>query len=545
MSSGQKLSGPGSKDHLESKRTPSLSTSQPADPKPSSSLLTEENVKKLQEKDSASKSALARESIEAYITQSNLFLNKSEASTSRSKEQSLSDEKVSKAGSVVIHVEDACEDVSENIEKSSKKGLTLFFIFVYLPPSKIFPMRLLGNFKESSEDYESDIEDHSETDLCHLGCCEFCAAALKPLPTADYLDEKPEKMEGLICCRTYKEIFQCVVQELTENTTEESTIDITPHQHPSDGSWGENKTKRTLMKEIEDKGGIEQYRDVFEQYIKYGPCIKHGFKLSDHPPKPKKARKKAPEPKEILTLDLEFKAEQLKICHSTKPVKRYYSDGKIFYIFFPDGTGQVYYPSGNVAILISYVKEFQFTYIVLQDNLSYEMQACFANQGFAVCYHRNGKIWLNLDLCLGSYFDRKGVRKKHWNWWDRNSHIHAPPFQPIYLQLNVYIQVKIEAQDQIFLTFTNNHDCLQLNVGAKLKPKDPDMLKFLQTPASSGQLVCSEILLIRRHLASMQNLLKELCLVPPEEIKDFYFLVSDMYDHVHRRQKMRIRSMQR
>ncbi|CAI5774149.1 Hypothetical predicted protein [Podarcis lilfordi] len=203
------------------------------------------------------------------------------------------------------------------------------------------------------------------------------------------------------------------------------------------------------------------------------------------------------------------------------------------------------YPSGNVAILISYVKEFQFTYIVLQDNLSYEMQACFANQGFAVCYHRNGKIWLNLDLCLGSYFDRKGVRKKHWNWWDKSSHIHVPPFQPIYIQLNVYIQVKIEAQDQIFLTFTNNHDCLQLNVGAKLKPKDPDMLKFLRRPASSGQLVGSEILLIRRLSASMQNLLKELCRVPPEETKYFYFLVSDMYDHVHRRQKMRIRSIQR
>ncbi|XP_053243858.1 glutamate-rich protein 6B isoform X2 [Podarcis raffonei] len=144
------------------------------------------------------------------------------------------------------------------------------------------------------------------------------------------------------------------------------------------------------------------------------------------------------------------------------------------------------------------------------------MQACFANQGFAVCYHRNGKIWLNLDLCLGSYFDRKGVRKKHWNWWDKTSHIHAPPFQPIYIQLNLYIQLK-----------------------------DPDLLKFLQRPASSGQLVGSEILLIRRLLASMQNLLKELCLIPPEETKYFYFLVSDMYDHVHRRQKMRMRSIQK
>ncbi|XP_053243850.1 uncharacterized protein LOC128413640 isoform X1 [Podarcis raffonei] len=411
MSSGQKLPGPGSKDRLESKRTPSLSTSQPVDPNSSSLLLTEENVKKLQEKNSASKSALARESIEAFITQSNLFLNKSEASTSRSKEQSLSDEKEPKAASVVIHVEDTREDVSENTEQSSKKGTCILFpdsqtrspsssvlesqtsMKAELPTircgvtdvetqtewsysdmsseekrrrkveqaSKIVKERpLVGESEElivrsilekkdvaevvseeSSEDHESDIEDHSETDLCLLGCCEFCATALNPLPTAEFLDERPEKMECLMCCRTYKDIFQCVVQELIENSPEGSTIDITPHRHQSEGSWLENKTKRTLIKEIEDKGGIDQYRDVFEQYIKFGPCMKLRFKLSDYPPKPKKVRKKAPEPKEILTLDLEFKAEQLKICHSTKPVKRYYSDGKIFYLLFPDGTGQV------------------------------------------------------------------------------------------------------------------------------------------------------------------------------------------------------------
>ncbi|XP_060131191.1 glutamate-rich protein 6B [Zootoca vivipara] len=491
MSSGQKLTGPGSKDSLEPKRTPSLSTSQPADLKPSSLLLTEENVKKLQEKDSASKSALARESIEAYITQSNLYLNKSEASTSRSKEQSLSDEREPKAASVVIHVEDVCKDVSENIEQSSKAENVVLQMWKLRQNGVTRTQKKKLVWFEKPFAYPStSFQDHSETDLCLLGCCEFCTAALKALPTAEYLDESPEKMECLICCRTYKEIFECVVQELTENTPRESTIDITPHQHQSDGSWTENKTRRTLIKQIEEKGGIEQYRDIFEQYIKFGPCKKLAFKLSAYPPKPKKVCKKRPEPREILTLDVEFKAEQLKICHSTKPVKRYYSDGKkIFYLFFPDGTGQVYYPSGNVAILISYVQEFQFTYIVLQDDHSCEMQACFANQGFAVCYHHNGKIWLNLDLCLGSYFDRKGVRKKHWNWWDRSSHIHAPPFQPIYIQLNVYIQVKVEAQDQIFLTFTDNHDCLQLNVGAKLKVSACGIL--IHMPVAGNLNLCS------------------------------------------------------
>lgn len=38
-------------------------------------------------------------------------------------------------------------------------------------------------------------EDHSITDLCRLGNCEFCSRALKPFPTVEELDGKPEVVE--------------------------------------------------------------------------------------------------------------------------------------------------------------------------------------------------------------------------------------------------------------------------------------------------------------------------------------------------------------
>ncbi|KAM3836730.1 glutamate-rich protein 6B isoform 4-T5 [Vipera latastei] len=143
-------------------------------------------------------------------------------------------------------------------------------------------------------------------------------------------------MDHFLCCRTYKEVFQSVIQELMERRASE--IDIRPHHR---GSL-ESKTKRMLMEELQERG-FERYREIFMQYIQLGQCIKIHFKFSDHPPRPETTNLETcyPDPKELLEVDPEFKAEQLKLCHPSKPVKRCYQDGKIFLLLLPDGTGQV------------------------------------------------------------------------------------------------------------------------------------------------------------------------------------------------------------
>ncbi|XP_060538412.1 glutamate-rich protein 6-like [Pantherophis guttatus] len=378
-------------------------------------------------------------------------------------------------------------------------------------------------------------EEHPVTDLFLMGRCEFCTSFLKPLPSPEELEERPEKMEHFLCCRTYKEVFQCVIQELMERPGSE--IDIRPHGRLSLTTM-ESNTKRMIMEELEERG-FERYREIFMQYIKFGPCIKIHFKLSDYPPKPETAilKKRYPEPKELLEIDLEFKAEQLKLCHPFEPVKRYYHDGKIFFLLFPDGTGQVYYPSGRLALLIAYVRETQFTYSILGDRKDQELLAFFTNQGHAAYYQQKEKLRLHLDLCNGSVFDKKGQRQKFWNWWGTEGHVHAPPFQPICLQLNVYIQVKIKAQDQVFFTFTKVHDCLCLNVGARLKLKDPAMLWVLQQYGTRDHLVRPSVLeKISRILANVKKVLKNLDSDPSKEAADLR-LVSKVYERIHRRQK--------
>ncbi|XP_077207140.1 glutamate-rich protein 6B [Paroedura picta] len=352
-------------------------------------------------------------------------------------------------------------------------------------------MPLLGNSKaDSSEKGVVDVgleslhmaEDHYITDYCTLGFCEFCATALKPFPTPEELEDKPEKMDSVPCCRTYKEILKCVMQELMGTQTPEGEIDISPHPRLSQNAL-QCKTRNVLMEELHEHG-IENYKDVFEQYMRLGPWVRVGYKLSDHSPKqpPAAAVKRRPRAKEVLKIDREFKPEQVKICHPTSPVKKYYPDGKIFLLLLPDGTGQVYYPSGNVAVLITYLEKVQFTYVVLADGPSQRLRAFFTNQGYAACYFPNGTPRVHLDLCHGSSFDERGLQEKRWCWWDASRHIHAPPFQPISLQLNSYIHVKITAQDRILLTFEKLHSCIHLNVGARLKLEDPSMLPFLQWP---------------------------------------------------------------
>ncbi|KAK9401602.1 glutamate-rich protein 6B [Crotalus adamanteus] len=468
------------------------------------------------------------------------------------------------------------------------------------------------------------------------------------------LDERNWRRNQREWIMTYKEVFQCVVQELMERRGSE--IDIRPHHL---GSL-ESKTRRMLMENLQERG-FERYREIFMQYIKYGPCIKIHFKFSDHPPQPEteSLEKRYPEPKELLEMDLGFKAEQLKpegplekrTEHAGPPLSGP-KEGKLegcalhadltaphgrlgLYAARPaqepptapgelpppflthhrdpgdrgggvtrggpgaeDGLnpplpGPVWqlgplrllsltklllnYPSGRLAILITYERETQFTYSVLRDTKGGEILAFFTNQGYAAHDQPKGRLRLNLDLCRGSVFDEKGQQQKFWSWWDLGTHVHAPPFQPVCLQLNVYIRVKLKAQDQVFLMFMKAHDGLRLNVGARLRVslrgqedptsvgsssflsftktkrclwvetqkvgplacmlKDSRMLWVLQRYGTTKHLVSPSLLeKIGNILTHVKKLLKKLDSDPSKEAADLR-LISKVYERMHRRQR--------
>ena len=78
-----------------------------------------------------------------------------------------------------------------------------------------------------------------------------------------------------------------------------------------------------------------------------------------------------------------------------------------------------------------------------------------------------------LRLCYdqmgGTELDINGARKRVWSWRDQETHVHAPPFQPIVFGMNRFLGVRFMAQESIALTLTGRKRGCRFNVGARLK----------------------------------------------------------------------------
>ncbi|KAM7177573.1 glutamate-rich protein 6B [Macrochelys suwanniensis] len=544
MSKGHKLSGAGS-NQPQPRTSPSPSGCISPDSQSAILCLTVENVKKLEKEYLTAKGVLSNQSVEEYVKQSNLCLLERERSGEVSREHVPNKKDPEGAISFLPRELDkkSKEIHSEKAEEISHKGSLLAGVVVLFTDTH--EEIETQESEEGSEEYnqtkskdevvraESDAaggEDRKSDDeanvLHHFPLssegnhfaeahenCEFCKAIAKPIPTVEDLDTRP--LETFLCCRTYKEVFECVIKELMESNSDEE-IDIAPHPHLSDTVL-ESETKKNLEQQLQERG-FEKYRELYKRYIKYGPLTKISFKFSQSQEEVTIVGPTQPETLEEL--DTEFRAEHLKHCHARDPVRRYYPDGQKFFLLFPDGTGQVFYPSGNIAILIVNVKEVQFIYVILEDHTYSGIRAFFTNCGYATCYHRNGLIWLTLDRHTGSYFDKKGRRQKHWSWHDFSHHVHAPPFQPICMKLNIYIRIKIVAQEQIYLSFTKQRNYIHFNMGTRLKLKDTATLRLLK-PAESqlGLLLHSKSIQINSLLAQMKKVLRDLQRTPLNKIQ--------------------------
>ncbi|CAM2096113.1 unnamed protein product [Caretta caretta] len=331
--------------------------------------------------------------------------------------------------------------------------------------------------------------------------CEFCKAVAKPIPTVEDLETQP--LETILCCRMYKDVFECVIKELMEGNSFDEEIDIAPHPHLSQTVL-ESDTRKKLEQQLQERG-FDKYRELYERHMRFGALTKISFQFSQFREE-NPALSQTPE-----DLDATFRAEHLKSV--SPPFHNANSE------ITADVSGESY-PSGNIAVLIVYVKEVQFIYVILEDHTYSGIQAFFTNRGYATCYHRNGLIWLNLDSHTGSYFDKKGRRQKHWSWHDFSHHVHAPPFQPICMKLNIYIRIKIVAQEKIYLSFAKQQNCIHFNMGARLKLKDTATLHLLK-PAESqlGLLLHSKSIQINSLLAKMKEVLQDLQRTPLDKIQ--------------------------
>lgn len=149
---------------------------------------------------------------------------------------------------------------------------------------------------------------------------------------------------------------------------------------------------------------------------------------------------------------------------------RKYKDGSTCLILFPDGSGNVFYPSGRIAMSITAINPGMHIMSIYSDSEFNPIQlASFDPYGNGCVNYPNGKIRLLLSPLCGIELDPSGARKKRWLWWDQEEHVHAPPLQPLIISLNSQIAIKVFNQDKINVCFSAEFQNCKFGVGSKLK----------------------------------------------------------------------------
>ncbi|KAI9530258.1 hypothetical protein NQZ68_004275 [Dissostichus eleginoides] len=132
---------------------------------------------------------------------------------------------------------------------------------------------------------------------------------------------------------------------------------------------------------------------------------------------------------------------------------------------------------------------------------------------------------VNLSPWGGTYCSDTGGLKKHWDWLDKEQHVHAPPYRTLALTLSPNLNIRIQSQEHICIAFTSGKRSVQLNVGAKLKLNQGkgltlpglDMLqRYLQQKSAE----------INALLQNIQSLIPDQKTVSPRKVKPQPSLIS-------------------
>uniref|UniRef100_A0A8W8IUZ0 FAM194 C-terminal domain-containing protein n=1 Tax=Magallana gigas TaxID=29159 RepID=A0A8W8IUZ0_MAGGI len=370
-------------------------------------------------------------------------------------------------------------------------------------------------------------EDEAETDEqgrihgMFGGTCEFCGHAVQPWPTLEQQQTVPP--DQLYCCNEYREFVEYTTEQAQAMETQHlnATKKISISSHPHYGSSKEDRKvakeralqrmrEKEMQRKQQEASGFQQqsnfyssvrpnfrrqglnaqnmykdlafrsrqkfqwdafhnvYGDIVAQKMKTinyqlssQKCLEEGWTV--RPPSPLTADEGddafIPEP---LNIDL-IRSGRLGL------VEKFYESGQKFLTMFPDGTGNIFYPSGSLAIAISSVQIGQFNYVVHAEMEKSSVLAVFEPNGYASCYHPNGVVRLCMDQLGGIELDDSGAKRRKWLWKDQVTHVHAPPFQPIHFSLNQYIGVRILSQERMVLDFSCGDRGKRFNVGSRLK----------------------------------------------------------------------------
>ncbi|XP_026522714.1 glutamate-rich protein 6 [Notechis scutatus] len=344
--------------------------------------------------------------------------------------------------------------------------------------SSVGPPTILAYRPESSR---ADI--HIEVPKETLETCEFCGSPIKYFPSFESLEHIAE-WGNFFCCQQCRELHEFIVSEKNRYQKKMEKIDVAPHK--AHGSQAERERakerarqrlkERQMAKQIAFMA-VEAERSAFPIHIPdYNKQLKTiSFFLSQETPTA------IIYPQVIKETEILDNTYSISCCDFTiaggklmqnQFIQQYYKNGVKFLTMFPDGTAQIFYPSGNLAIIVVQNENAGYICIVQEDKCEKpKIQAVFDSCGKGTCYHPNQIVWINITIRGGHYSDQAGNKVKKWIW-PNNLQKHNPrvSFKPIFLSLNLNVGVRILGQDKIAISFLAMGKQAKINVGTKVQP---------------------------------------------------------------------------
>ncbi|XP_075412052.1 glutamate-rich protein 6 [Tenrec ecaudatus] len=340
--------------------------------------------------------------------------------------------------------------------------------------------------------------------------CEFCGNDLKTFLSSMDLSSEYSNAEVKrdSCCSQFRKIMEFVSdEEHKTKSPRDKLISIQPHA--AFGSEVDRlKAKEKALRRRQERQLARHYTVTTNDGSSFSEDDSKHLKTISYQLSVDTPEKKAPTKSKF---DFQMETDDLPIvccdsrvaCGKTvlqgELLEKNYNHGAKFLTSFPDGTTQIFYPSGNLAIIRVPNKINGFTCIIQEDTpTNPAILALLDSSGRGSCYHPNGNVWVCINILGGQYSDQAGNRVRAWNWSSSVASTPFVSFKPVFLALNQHIGIRILEQDKIYITFLAVGRQARISVGTKVKLPNPEEIPALRYLSGDDLLLLAILIKIRR-----------------------------------------------
>lgn len=140
--------------------------------------------------------------------------------------------------------------------------------------------------------------------------------------------------------------------------------------------------------------------------------------------------------------------------HLASPIIKYYKNRKPFQTILSDRTGNVYYPNGRLALLLSDSGEYRSFMAFNNENNDAVQIASFDSNGNGFCNYPNGSLRYQINYIGGINFDQNGNCIKKWLFPNEENNV---AFHPIVFAINEYMSMQIHGRSKIVFIFRSKY----------------------------------------------------------------------------------------